>query len=293
MHRFAAVIGGISPDIDIFLGFIPMVAPGYYLLSHRGIFHSFALVWIMVLTGFFIFTRKPIKKLIRRVMKYDIELEISPRVIIFGYTGAVIHLLLDALTMDGPTLFYPLTEKRVSVNLFPYGSEILLIPLGAVIIIFSTRRPWQKMKPVFAGFLILVLVLACTRVTFRMRAPDCGEVYPASNMNEWVVVERGDGFIKATIYDSISGTSVITKTFADARSNTSLSSLLAKSDAIPEIRWWLWGNSVVSVTAERDEPNRTWKVYYTSVIDEMNYIRSGGIYFWYGSNFTTTVEIKD
>jgi inner membrane protein len=291
--RFAALIGGIAPDLDIIFSYIPILAPQLYLLSHRGLFHSFAAMWLMVLLAFYLVTRDPMKRAIKRFMKYDVELEISMRTVAIGYLGAVTHMFVDYLTENGPTLFFPFTEARYSLNLFSYNSDMILVPFGFLILFFSTRRAWPKMRPAFAAFAVLLLALSCTRVALRANVHMDGEIYPTYAMNEWVVVERGNGSIHAVVYDSLSGKVVLEKTYIDARLNASLAQVLARSDAMPEIRWWLWGNSVVSVNAERDEPNRTWLVHYTSVTEDMDYARSSWLYFWYKNDFTTTVKVKD
>ena len=292
--RFAALIGGIAPDLDILFGIIPILFPQLYLLSHRGVFHSFAGVWLLLLPALFIVTLEPVKRLIKRFMRYDVELTVSRRTVAFGFLGCATHLFIDYLTADGPTLLFPLTTIRYSVNLFSYSSDLVLVPFGLLVLFFSTRRPWPKMKVAFAGFAVLLLALSCTRVAMRLdvHAPG-GEIYPTYAMNEWVVVERGGSSIHASIYDSLSGKIVFKKTYVDERSNRSLAPVLARSDSLPEVQWWLWGNSVVSVSAERDDANRTWHVQYTSVVDDMDYARSGWLYFWYTNDFTTTVDIKD
>ena len=283
----------MAPDIDIIFSFVPILAPQLYLLSHRGVFHSFTAVWPMVLLAFFMVTRDPMKIAIKRFMKYDVELKISARTVAFGCLGAMTHLFVDYLTQDGPMLLFPFAETRYSLNLFSYSSDVILVPFGFLVIFFSTRRPWPKMRPAFAAFAVFLFALSCTRVALKANVHTDGEIYPTYAMNEWVVVERQIGSIHASVYDSFSGKVMLEKTYIDVRSNTSLASVLARSDAMPEIRWWLWGNSVVSVNAERDEPNRTWLVHYTSVTDEMSYERSRWLYFWYQNDFTTTVEVKD
>lgn len=291
--RFAVIVGGVAPDLDVIFFIIPILFPQLYLLSHRGLFHSFIAMWMMIGLGLLLVTRGPVKKLIKRFMKYDVEMQISPRTFALAYLGGTLHLILDYITTDGPALFAPLTTAKYSLQLFQY-SDILLTVIALSILLLSTRVPWQKMRPVFMVFVILILAFASIRCAMRANVHGPGnEIYPTNSMNEWIVIERQGASIHAVIYDSLSGSVVIEKSYTDVRSNASLASLLSKTDALAEIQWLLWGNAVVSVSAERDEANKTWHVHYTDVLNSMAYARASWQYFWFGSDFTTTVDVKD
>jgi len=291
--RFAVVVGGIAPDLDVIFFFIPILFPQLYLLSHRGLFHSFIAMWAMAGLGLFLVTRAPAKRIIKRFMKYDVEMRISPRTFVLAYLGGAIHLSLDYITTDGPALLIPFTTAKYSLQLFQY-SDMLLTVIALVILFLSTRISWQRFKPAFIVFVILLLALASVRCAMRANVHGPGnEIYPTNSMNEWIVIERQGASIRAAIYDSLSGSVVIEKYYADVRSNASLASLLSKTDALPEIQWWLWGNAVVSVSAERDEANKTWHVHYTDVLNNIAYARASWQYLWGASDFTTTVDVKD
>src|SRR5659263_548330 len=135
----AFVIGGIAPDVDIFLLFIQYLYPTFFLITHRGITHS---LFFGFFTGTFILYLASRKRIKKRVQKYlNFEPFFSSRTIAYAYAGILIHLFLDYSTTRGVPLFFPFETTRYSAELFFY-TDIYLTILSLVMVIFLFKRPF-------------------------------------------------------------------------------------------------------------------------------------------------------
>jgi len=92
----AVLLGGIFPDIDCEtskLGRKGIFRPLQFFIKHRGLFHSFSFLLVLVVLGF-------------------VFLETFRNEIIFGVViGYGLHLITDSFTKKGVRLFYPLSKK--------------------------------------------------------------------------------------------------------------------------------------------------------------------------------------
>lgn len=291
--RFALLVGGASPDLDTLFILVPMLIPGLYIFSHRGVFHSFAFFWVMVSLGLFIASSGSFRRLAARSLRYDVDLPLSRRSMILGCFGGAAHLLLDYVTTDGPALLYPVSEERYALDLFTYLDPLLT--LFAIILITLPARlriPWQRIRAPLAVFVVLLLGFAVVRVSMRSSAMSLSsEVYPTDIMNEWVVVVREDGLISAYIYDVASARMVYEHLYPDDRANDSLAGILAISDSLPEVKGFMWGSDVVATQVEHDPVNATWSVTYTDVVADVR--RAGmGLSSWVFTGATYTVVVS-
>lgn len=119
----AAAVGGFAPDLDFFLSWLAELHPALYPFSHRGMSHT---LWGAPLYGlglWWLLTRPRLKDRWEwsRNLAFD-RTTVGPVV-----AGALIHLPLDAMTISGIPLLWPLTPARFHLDAF-----FFMIPTLAV-----------------------------------------------------------------------------------------------------------------------------------------------------------------
>ena len=95
------ILGSLIVDIDSKNSLIGRFTPFHHFLKHRGITHTLIAAIIISLP----------------FMIYDESLGI---IFLFGYLS---HLLGDMMTPMGIKLFYPISNRRYSLNLIKVGSK--------------------------------------------------------------------------------------------------------------------------------------------------------------------------
>ncbi len=203
----ALAIGGLAPDLDIFLLPINWVHPNFFLLVHRGITHSLFFGFFAALLVLFLASFGPVRSRISQHLGLDPKF--TRRAILFAYAGVLVHLTLDSLNTRGVPLLYPLDPARWSAEIFFYSeTPLLLASLG--ILIFEVKR--QKLVDHRKMLLLLLLFLALTG-TVRLAEKDRAEeifggdatAFPAPSLFEWTVLAEDDGMVSVYSYDGLSG----------------------------------------------------------------------------------------
>jgi len=133
--RLSGGFGGISLDFDVIFFAIGFLAPDLFILTHRGITHSFIFGFFTALIFIYIITRPTIKGFISNIIRRPLNIEFGWASILIAYFGVLTHLLLDYLTTGGIPLFYPFSLTRFSANLYYYTDAITTIVALAVLII--------------------------------------------------------------------------------------------------------------------------------------------------------------
>ncbi len=123
----ALLLGGIAPDFDIFLSWIPLFFDTSLPFYHRGITHTLIFGFLTAAIMLFIASRKYFQDLLAYAFRTNIRLTIIPRLLVFAYVGVLSHLFLDWLTTFGLALFYPFSSARYSAELFFYIDFSLMI----------------------------------------------------------------------------------------------------------------------------------------------------------------------
>ncbi len=123
----ALLLGGIAPDFDIFLSWIPLFFDTSLPFYHRGITHTLVFGFVTAAILLFIASRKYFQDLLAHAFRTNIRLSMLPSLLIFTYVGLLSHLFLDWLTAFGIPLLYPFSMNRYSAELFFYIDFSLMI----------------------------------------------------------------------------------------------------------------------------------------------------------------------
>jgi inner membrane protein len=252
----ALTIGGIAPDFDIFLLWINFIYPNFFLLTHRGITHSF---FFGFFTGVFILylaTQSRMKNIVKRYI--DFEPVFSRRTVLFAFAGVLLHLFLDYSTTRGIPLLYPFDVSRYSAEVFFYTDTYLMI-LALVMAIWLYRKPLQKNTAV--KFLVIYLIvfagLGTARLTEKIGAEqffhDTGiKAYPTMNLFDWYALGIDNNEIRIYEYNGFNRTSVYNETVPALdvlAQGEGLDSALSAAGELPQIKMFEWRAYAVAINA--------------------------------------------
>ncbi len=254
----AFVLGGIAPDIDVFIMWINFVYPTFFLVTHRGLTHSLFFGFFTGLSVLYLASRAGIKNRLRR--SFGFEAVVTPGGVLFAYAGVVLHLVLDYVTTLGVPLFFPFEVTRYSAEIFFY-TDIYLTILSLIIIIAMYKKIWQKNA--VTGFLILFLVafalLGAVRIIEKTSAGDSVQgsdviTYPTMNPYDWYVLADDGKRIRIYEYNGFNGTLPYNETalklyIASGSENYDPGAALAIAGELPQVKMFKWRAYDVAINA--------------------------------------------
>ncbi|MCE8422798.1 MAG: metal-dependent hydrolase [Candidatus Methanoperedens sp.] len=261
----AFVLGGIAPDIDIFLLWINYIYPNFFLLTHRGITHS---LFFGFFAGMIVLKLSSFEKIRNKIQKYfDFRPIISKRTIAFAYAGVLIHLFLDYITTRGIPLLYPLTTQKYSAEIFFY-TDIYLTVLSLITVIYLYKKPGQTNNA--PKFLIIFLIVAAGLGAFRISEKTSAEkyfhntgirTYPTMDSSDWYAVREDNNRIEIYEYDP--GTSPYNTTIQRLNivpDGEKPDAALLAAGLLPQVKMFKWRAYTVAINAEFK--NGTWALEY-------------------------------
>lgn len=211
----ALLLGGLAPDFDVFIMWIPLFFQTSVPFTHRGITHTIIFGFVTAAIALFIASRKHVQNVLKHAFKTDTKLEMLPSLLAFAYIGTLSHFFLDWLTTYGIALLYPLTLKRYSFELFFYIDFYLTILsmalIGyAVFMKFKRKAPAAKIqaayKQMFVVLISAILLLGGLRYYEKSAAADYfgtsqDSVFPSPSPFEWSVYDAAKGNVY--LFDSL------------------------------------------------------------------------------------------
>ena len=152
----AMAFGAMAPDLDALVSPAIALAPQLWFLDHRTFSHSIllGLPWALLVT--WVIQRPAILGVWRRIFRLDISLPMSRAILAPMFAGVLLHIAMDALTVQGPALLTPLSPVRVELNLF-YYTDILPLVFSSLLIVLYL---WQKGSPAQRRAILASLLVA-------------------------------------------------------------------------------------------------------------------------------------
>ncbi len=256
----AFILGGISPDFDVFIIWINFIYPTFFLITHRGLIHSLFFGFITGVCILYLASRPAIRSYVRRFI--DFEPVINIRSVAFACAGVTLHLFLDYLTTRGVPLLYPLTPTRYSAELFFYTDPFLTI-LSLAMIIYLLKKPEKKntaVKFLFI-FIMIAVLLGSVRAIEKESSLDyfhgAGMLsFPTESPFDWYVLNGTAEEIRLSEYDGIkrySNYSITVKRINVSSNNEGLTTALSASEELPQVKMFRWRAYAVSLNASFHE----------------------------------------
>ncbi|MFX0124136.1 MAG: metal-dependent hydrolase [Candidatus Hodarchaeota archaeon] len=138
----ACILGGIVPDLDVIFAWIPFIIPQFFILQHRGLFHT--VITAPFIAGAMIVSTNFFGK-INFIQRLDepfkaIQTELNYRSFLWGVIGVFLHLILDVISYNGILLFYPLSEQRIALNLISVVDPLISMLSGLIVLRFIYNK---------------------------------------------------------------------------------------------------------------------------------------------------------
>lgn len=201
-NKLAGAFGGISPDFDtIFIAWIGLLSPNFFIFSHRGITHSFIFGFVTSTIFLYVISRKQVNEFIGNLIRRDISVKFTKTTVAIAYFGVLTHLFLDYLTTLGIPLFFPFSITRYALNLYQSLDALTIVIALIVLIVIYLRVDTKYKKAAMAIFMIILISFGGIRTYEKINILEHEsptlygnysqmDVYPTSNMFEWNVVKH-------------------------------------------------------------------------------------------------------
>jgi len=217
----AFVIGGVAPDLDVFIIWLALIFPSPdLLLVHRGITHSLLFGSLTALAAMLLLSRPPGRDIFMRWT--GIDFSFSWPVAGMAFAGVLMHLFLDYLITKGVPLLYPLDTTRFSAELL-FHYEILILVSAVCIALWLVRGFFEKRSvsgntnnKLLVLFLIFLLAVGGARVEGKERAlalENYGnitgdregdlEVFPDYSLFQWNILNKNESGFQVYSYNSL------------------------------------------------------------------------------------------
>lgn len=263
----AFVIGGIAPDVDIFLLWIQFIYPTFFLITHRGITHSIFFGFITGIIILYFASRSTFKKIVQRYI--DFEPVFSRENVLYSFFGIIIHLVLDYSTTRGVPLLYPFDATRYSAELFFYTDIILtIVSLMIVIFIFKKHVHIRTITILLIILLIVTGGLGTLRFvekknTEKFLNEDDINLFPTISPFNWYAQKEYDDSIQIYEFNALDGTTIFNATFQRLNitsGNGGLEKAIRIADDTPQFKMFNWRAHSVAINASYS--NGTWTLEY-------------------------------
>ncbi len=283
----AFVIGGVAPDLDVFIIWLALIFPSPgLLLVHRGITHSPIFGFLIALAAMLLISRPPGRDIFRRWT--GIEFSLSWPVAVLALAGVFMHLFLDYLITKGVPMLYPLDIERFSAELF-FHYEIIITACSISIALWLLRGFFSKKSVsrktngrLLALFLIVLLVVGGLRVEGKERAialENYGgsienhekdfEVFPDWGLFEWIILNKNESSFQVYRYDFLNNEISYLASYPrlhveldsdNPESASDLEEALHLADSLPKVVLFRWRACAVAVNAYQN--NGSWLLEY-------------------------------
>lgn len=185
--RLALVLGAAAPDFDLVTLPAVLLDPSLFFLDHRTYSHSILLGPLWALLFVAAVQRPRILGFISRHTRFDLRLPSLRSAALPIAAGVYLHVFMDALTVQGPSLFYPIVPDRFQLNLYFY-SDVLPLAISsvvAVLFVWPRASPTARSRGV-AVLLVAVVLLGAARIGVRdsLDADGWTEI-PTIHPGEW------------------------------------------------------------------------------------------------------------
>jgi inner membrane protein len=281
-HKLEGALGGISLDFDTLIAWVGILFPEFFIVSHRGITHSFIFGFLTSVLFLYILSRKQVNGFISRVIKRDLHVEFTKTTVLIVYFGALTHLFLDFLTTKGIPLLYPFSLTRFSAELYnSVDLTTMCLALAVLLVLYIKTNPRYR-KVALYSFLIVLVAIGGIRAYEKMDVfsevqtfEDCSNItaYPTSNIFQWSVVENNPEKTRYIVFSynnlkkSVLNFRIVDPITVKNGPYKSGLDAIKSANSLPEVQRFKWNSYY---TFEDAEYSSTWKVTYFDVVNSYN-----------------------
>jgi inner membrane protein len=182
------VLGTVLPDMDILMHRFSGRDPRLYIFSHGGITHSIAGAVLIAIVAFSTICLIQLSGILS--LPAEPTFWISGLGMIVG--GALLHITLDYLAYPGIPLFFPVSDKKYTLGIFP-GPSLFLTIASVVFLILLILR-FAEAADIYTWGIVFLGIIAFSfikkgLVTSRFRGK---ETIPTFHPLHWIIVSEND-----------------------------------------------------------------------------------------------------
>ena len=204
-NKLAGAFGGISPDFDtIFVAWIGILSPQFFIFSHRGITHSFIFGFVTSTIFLYVISRKQVNNFISNLIRRDLSVKFTKTTVAIAYFGVLTHLFMDYLTTLGIPLFFPFSITRYAAEIYQSLDALTIILAAIVLLILYIKVDTRYKKAAMAIFMIILVSFGGIRAYEKINVINAESptltgnysdlsVYPTNDMFTWNVVKHNPG----------------------------------------------------------------------------------------------------
>jgi inner membrane protein len=292
--RLAGGYGGISLDFDtIFVAWIGILFPQFFIFSHRGITHSFLFAFFTSTIFLYVMSRKQVNEFLSNLIKRDISVQFTKITILVAFFGAITHLFLDYLTTKGIPLLYPLSLTRYAAEIYQAIDGVTTIIAVLVLLILYLRVDEKYKKAAMIIFMVILIsfggIRACEKINvLGAETPTLTgnytqiSAYPTSDMFTWNVLKsdsQKSSYIVSqynTLKKTDSNIKIYQSLSVENGSYSSAQDVVSVADALPLVERFKWNSYYTVVDAKHSSAG--WDLTYYNIIDS-----------WTGNNITVFI----
>jgi inner membrane protein len=225
-----AVIGAVILDADIFFMILSDKSPALYLFTHGGVAHSIPGSGVMAaLAAAGIWLASLLGVIPASVMTIPV---LSGFWVLFA--GSLVHLCIDALAYPGIPVFYPWSERKITVGVLPGPSILLFITTGSALLAMALGRVSTSLALAIATTLVILFLAFRTVMVLAVRRKQPrGRLVPLPDPLQWIIINEDQNTLSVARY-SVLGGIYSTETF-EKYINTDLYET-EQFHSLPEIR---------------------------------------------------------
>jgi inner membrane protein len=277
---FAGILGTIAPDLDVLLTPLSSRYPGWYVLVHGGVTHSLA---GGIMAGLLAFG-------LALLVALNVPLLAEGGIVrtagafLALISGILLHLFFDLLAFPGIPLFWPASDRKYTLGIFP-GPSLFVFGLTLVFLVLFFTGVIDLAAFSFYVVIFIAFLVFCAALKLFVSSRVTGITIPTRHPLHWLVLSNTGGTYTLSRYHLFRG-------FGDTSEYPKFDRVtdeeVSRYRELPEIRRLYFHSYIVTVRRDgkdfvfrdplRDEGIFFYPPYYKRVIvggDEV--VRGGGV----------------
>jgi len=242
---FAGILGTIAPDLDILATPLSSRNPRRYILIHGGVTHSLAGGIPAALLAFGI----ALLVAVYLPILHEGGIVLTTGAVIALISGTLLHIFFDLLAFPGIPLFWPATDKKYTLGIFP-GPSLFVFGLTLVFLVLFFTGVMDLSAFRLYAVIFIAFMAFCAALKLVVSSRLNGITIPTRHPLHWLVLEDTGGSYLLSRYHLIRGSGDTTE-FPKFDGVTSEEA--SRYRELPEIRRLYYHSYIVTVRRDGED----------------------------------------
>ena len=242
---FAGILGTIAPDLDILATPLSSRNPRRYILIHGGVTHSLAGGISAALLAFGI----ALLVAVYLPILHEGGIVLTTGAVIALISGTLLHIFFDLLAFPGIPLFWPATDKKYTLGIFP-GPSLFVFGLTLVFLVLFFTGVMDLSAFRLYAVIFIAFIAFCAALKLVVSSRLNGITIPTRHPLHWLVLEDTGGSYLLSRYHLIRGSGDTTE-FPKFDGVTSEEA--SRYRELPEIRRLYYHSYIVTVRRDGED----------------------------------------